>query len=550
MKKSILLFAVALGILTACDPQKEEQDFNVTQIDANDLLANATFEQCDAVLDEDGNVTGYEPSETGNYIKYNIPGVNSISIFTLNADGSEKLLQNTVTESFTHTGGGIFTLKPRRNSDPHQTAYFRYVDQNGKSVIASKEFVVTVPPDIAYELKLLASDDYGEKVWTWDTSVSGTAWGNMGYLPGDGASVGTTGNGQWWGVTSEDEFKGQLQHSKDGKYWGDGSMEAQMIFDEDGNVRCLDEKGKEIRRGPFKIENYDPEAGWKIADLVTDNILWPWVINTGAKTPSECAWTQADGTKITAYEIVYLTPTQMTLVYPGGDTSGNVNGSWGEATYWHFKSESDLLGLLTGYEKGKSWTWDSSVTGAVWGNMGYKPGDGTSVGTTGNGQWWGVTSTDEFAGQPQHSAGGVMHGDGDLNAYMTFDKEGIVTCYAADNSVIRKGIFSLTAISSSSEEIKEAAKENGWDAEEIKKQTAELKKWKVGNLKTDNILWPWVINTGAKMPSEVEWGCHAYEVVYLTPTQMTLVYPGGNADTGEANGSWGEATFWHFKAKE
>lgn len=32
MKKSILLFAVALGMLTACSPQKEEKGFDVTNI--------------------------------------------------------------------------------------------------------------------------------------------------------------------------------------------------------------------------------------------------------------------------------------------------------------------------------------------------------------------------------------------------------------------------------------------------------------------------------------------------------------------------------------
>ena len=45
MKKSIVLFAVALGVLTSCDPIKDEQDFDVTNISANDLLNGATFAQ-------------------------------------------------------------------------------------------------------------------------------------------------------------------------------------------------------------------------------------------------------------------------------------------------------------------------------------------------------------------------------------------------------------------------------------------------------------------------------------------------------------------------
>ena len=37
------------------------------------------------------------------------------------------------------------------------------------------------------------------------------------------------------------------------------------------------------------------------------------------------------------------------------------------------------------------------------------------------------------------------------------------------------------------------------------------------------------------------------EMVYLTGNKMCLVYPdGGDFST---NGGWGEASFWHFKAK-
>ncbi|MBQ7420242.1 MAG: hypothetical protein IJV17_05840 [Prevotella sp.] len=555
MKKSILLFAVALGLFTACDPNKEEKDFDVTNITADQLLANATFEQCAAVLDEDGNIIDYTPSETGNYIKYNVPGVNALSIFTLNADGSEKNLQNAITESFTHTGGGIFILKPRRNSDPHQIAYFRYTNQNGESVVASKEFTVDVPADIPYELKLLASDDYGEKIWKWDPSVSGSGavWGNMGYKAGDGASVGMSGNGQWWGVVSNDSpddgagFAQQLNHSKDGKAWGDGDLDAYMVISEEGTITCYTKDGKEIRKGQFKIENYNPDATWKVADLTTESILWPWVINSGAKTPSECGWGSG------SYEVVYLTPTQMTLVYPGKDAAAaaaadptNENaGSWSEATFWHFKSESDLLGMVSGYAKEKSWTWDTSITGVVWGNMGYCGGDGKNVGTGGEGQWWGITANDSddgagFNQQLQHSPGGVNHGDGDLNAYMTFDKDGMLTSYAADGSVIRKGTYSLTA--TSSKEIKDVTDEFGED------KANQLKAWKTADLKTDALLWPCIINSGAKMPSEVEYGTGAYEVLYLTSDKMTLCYPSEGALYNY--GGWSEATFWHFKAKE
>ena len=38
-----------------------------------------------------------------------------------------------------------------------------------------------------------------------------------------------------------------------------------------------------------------------------------------------------------------------------------------------------------------------------------------------------------------------------------------------------------------------------------------------------------------------------FDVVYLTASKMTLVYPDGGAFDGLGN--WGEATYWHFKAK-
>jgi hypothetical protein len=36
-----------------------------------------------------------------------------------------------------------------------------------------------------------------------------------------------------------------------------------------------------------------------------------------------------------------------------------------------------------------------------------------------------------------------------------------------------------------------------------------------------------------------------FEIVYLTGDKMCLVYPDGGSQ-----GAWGEATFWHFKAKK
>jgi len=496
MKKSIILFAVALGLLTSCDPQKEEKGFDVTNITSDQLLSGATFSQYNAIKDESGNITGYEEAADGNWIKYNIPSVSSVYIFYLKADGSEFKLSS-------GAAGGMFNFVPARGSDPNQTVYFRFVNQNGEEVIASKEFTLQVAGELEMPVRYLASNEYGEKTWYWDPSITGAVWGNMGYQPGTGESVGTTGNGQWWGVTTSEEFNGQLQHTEDGTNHGDGDLKAYMVFNEDGTVKCYDATGAVIRSDSYEVQNWDPSGEWKVGDLKTTAILWPYQIN----------WKDNGNEPIPGtYEIVYLTSDKMTLVYPDGGSQGG----WGEASFWHFCSNSDLMGNIAGYEDGKSWTWDPSVTGAVWGNMGYQPGDGASVGTTGNGQWWGVTTSEEFNGQLQHTEDGTNHGDGDLNAYMTFGTDGILKAYDANGNEIRSSAYEFVPVEGSD--------------------------WKIADLKTTAILWPYQINWKDNGNEPIP---GTYEVVYATGSQMTLVYPDGGSQ-----GAWGEASFWHFKAKE
>lgn len=496
--KKIIFGIMGVLALASCDPKEDKFDFNAPTYTENDLESCITFVQTDA----EGNVTS-----DGNYFTYTTNPATTVSVFVYRADGSENILA---------TGPkGSFTYAPARGEDTNQTIYVRGLNTDGSMPVAKKQVTVFVPSELEPAIRILASNDYGSKVWKWDPSVSGTVWGNMGYCGGSGAAVGTTGNGQWWGVSTNDSpddgagFNQQLQHSAGGVNHGDGDLAAYMVISESGLITCYDKDGGIIRQGAYKVENYDtsdPDA-WKVGDLVTDAILWPWVINTNAKLPSETGW----GTG--AYEICYLTADKMTLVYPGEGAAGNLGG-WGEATYWHFCSSSDFSGMIAGYDNGKDWTWDTSITGAVWGNMGYCGGSGADVGETGNGQWWGVTSTDEFNGQLQHTNTGSNIGDGDLNAYMTIGTDGLIKSYDAQGTVIRSGAYELTPI--------------------------EGDNWKVADLKTDAILWPFEINSNGNIPG-------TYEVVYLTSDKMTLVYP----DKGDFGGlgNWGEATFWHFKAK-
>ena len=489
MKKSILLFAVALGMLTACDPIKDSKDMDIDSYTASNLLDGAEFSQyADAACTT--------PQADGNYIKYNIPNASGIYIYYLKADGSEFKLAS-------GASGGVFNFVPSRGSDPNQTVYFKYINANNEEVIATKEFTVQVAAELKPEIRIIASNDYAKKTWKWDPSITGAVWGNMGYCGGAGSDVGISGNGQWWGVTSTEEFNGQLQHTHNGQNNGDGDLDAYMVFTEDGLINSYDASGSVIRSSTYEIQNYNASGEWKVGNLVTDAILWPYEINSNGNVPG-------------TYEICYLTSDKMTLVYPDGGAFDGL-GNWGEATFWHFTSSSDVKGMAFGYDNGKDWTWDTEATdGVVWGNMGYCGGSGADVGLSSNGKWWGVTSEAEFMTQLNHTNDGNAHGDESMDAYFTLTPDGLITRHAGDGSVINSGSF----------EIDESVAND----------------WKVANLNTTagTILFPYEINSGGNMPT-------TFEMVYLSGSKMCLVYPDGGDFGGLGN--WGEATFWHFKAK-
>ena len=486
MKKSILLFAVALGMLTACDPIKEDGSMKIDSFTSTTLLDGAEFSQY-------ADQACTTPQADGNWIKYNVPKATSVYIYYVKADGSEFKLSS-------GSAGGVFNFVPSRGSDPVQTVYFKFVNANGDEVIASKDFTVQVAAELKPEIRIIASNDYGKKTWMWNkNAIDGVVWGNMGYCGGPGANA--VASGKWWGVTSTDEFNTQLNHTEDGTNHGDGDLNAYMVFTEDGILTAYDASGSVIRNDAYAIENYNPNGEWKVGDLVTKAILWPYEINSGGNIPGR-------------YEICYLTSSEMTLVYPDGGAFDGL-GSWGEATFWQFCSNSDVKGMAHGYDNGKDWTWNTdAVDGVVWGNMGYCGGPGANA--VASGKWWGVTSEEEFMGQLGHTNDGNAHGDESMNAYFTLTPDGVITRHAGDGSVINSGSFDID-----------------------EKVASE---WKLGNLNTTagTILFPYEINSGGNMPT-------TFEIVDLSDKKMTLVYPDGGAFDGL--GGWGEATFWQFKAK-
>ena len=168
---------------------------------AEDILNGISFKQY-----ADADYTT-EQSDA-NYIFYQTNPGRQIQVYNYLSDGSMNLLAS--------GASGKFSIRPKRGSDPVQPVYFRALNSDGTVTEAQTTLTVFVQQELDPEIRLLASDAYGSKVWKWDPSVTGAVWGNMGYCGGSGKDVGISGNGQWWGVTSTDEFIQQLQHSTDG----------------------------------------------------------------------------------------------------------------------------------------------------------------------------------------------------------------------------------------------------------------------------------------------------------------------------------------------
>ena len=487
MKKSILLFAVALGMLTACDPIKEDGSMKIDSFTSSTLLDGAEFSQY-------ADQACSTPQADGNWIKYNVPKATSVYIYYVKADGSEFKLSS-------GSAGGVFNFVPARGSDPNQTVYFRFVNANGDEVIASKEFTVQVAAELKPEVRLIASNAYGKKTWKWNVgnnTSSGHVWGNFG---ADGSWRGDALNDfVWWGVDDAADLTGQLGHSVTGQAIGEESNDATMVFTEDGLVKCYDANGSEIRNGTYEIKGWtgDNHDGFKYGVLHTSEgaTLFPFEIN-------------AVGRYVTDYWIYSLTTDQMILVYPD---NGAFSG-WSEGTYWNFKSDSDVSGMMTNYGS-KTWTWNvgnTTSSGHVWGNFG---ADGNWRGEYLNDfVWWGVDDAADLTGQLGHSVNGSATGEGNNDATMVLYEDGTVKCYDASGSEIRSGSY------------------------EIDLSTADG--WKKGTFKTTEgaILFPFEINAGGRYVTD-------FQIFHISGSEMILTYPDNGAFSG-----WSEGTYWNFKAK-
>lgn len=257
-----------------------------------------------------------EPYNEGHYLTYSLG--DAVGSYTLNVtctDGTAVVYDNETK---------IYKVKVPRGKTEEKTLRFTLFNANGINATAERTLTMTNNDPLTQDQILMAGS--GSKTWTWDKSVGseGSYWGNMGYCGGAGSDVALKAEGQWWGISlSDNDIK---EYTEDGELHGDESPDATMVLDQNGNVKCYNDKGVEIRTGSYEITDYDasnPKA-WRVGYFETTPgaILLPYEMNSGGNMP-------------TKFDLVYLSDSKFCLVYPkGGDF--NSLGNWGEATFWHF----------------------------------------------------------------------------------------------------------------------------------------------------------------------------------------------------------------------
>ena len=306
----------AVGLLTACDPSKDDISMPGNSLTEQQLSDGFTFKQYDETYTQE--------KADGNYFTFFTSPSRVVRIYQVDAEGAETTL-------FSGAANGSFKIVPKRGNPSEQTFYVETKNFDGSLVTTAKTCNVYVPTDLTPEMRILASDAYGYKVWEWDTEfrTDGAVWGNLGYAPGEDWT-----SGIWWGSDPEGLLT-QLNHSDTGVATGEESADAYMTFDwKTGTVKSYDGSGNEIRSGKFEIQNWQmgkrTQASidgsltkWAYGTLHTDagSILFPFQINGG-------------GTKPTDFEIMKATDSQLQLIYAAPGTAG-----WGEATWWAFKKK-------------------------------------------------------------------------------------------------------------------------------------------------------------------------------------------------------------------
>lgn len=506
MKKTLLILALGSVLLTSCDPLKAEGDFIDNNVTSETILGKGTFAQYDGAKDESGNMV-YTPAEDGNYIDFSFPDLTAVTCYYYNRKGEKKIL------SYGRNAARVYYMPPR-GSDPNQTLYFACMGVDGKEVVAEKVFTLQVAQALTPEMKVLVSNA-GSKKWKWmPTNVNGGAvWGNGAYAT-DAMQGGLDIPNAWWGCgvldgECGDKFDSQTKHTG-GKYdeiKGECYAESYMVFDESGSITAYSNEGVKIHEGSFSIKDWNNNeitnsGKYSRGTLETSagSILWPFNCDDGNL-----------GYEPTAFDISYLDPSRMVLVYaPAG------SGSWAACTWWSFMSDDDAPGILASHD----WHWKPTNVnggGAVWGNGAYATGSYNGLGDITN-AWWGCgtedgSCADKFDGQMKHTGGVDVEGEIWNASKMAFNEdEASITVFDQNGKKIRQGTFSTD-------------------------MTPNPDHYTIGTLSTSAgaIMWPFNCddNNLGYQPTQ-------FDITYLSSDCLILVYaPAGS-------GSWAACTWWSF----
>ena len=212
-------------------------------------------------------------------------------------------------------------------------------------------------------------------------------------------------------------------------------------------------------------------------------------------------------------------PSQQTYYVETRDFNGNTITGQKTATVFVPSELSPEMRLLASDSYGsKTWKWNTEFRedGAVWGNLGYAPGEDWTSGI-----WWGA-KPEELTGQLQHSDTHVATGEESNAASMVMYDDGNIACFDAGGNQIRKGKYSV----------------EGWTGEKSQASVdGSIANWAYGTLVTTegSILFPFKINGGGEKPTR-------FEIIQLDASNLKLIY------AAPGTGGWGEATWWAFKS--
>lgn len=509
MKKHYILLATACALI-ACDPIEEDGSFSPIATNVQEVSDGFYFAQF-------ADAAATTPQKDGNYFTYYTSPAKYVKVYNYNSAGEEVMLAL--------GPSGSFKIAPSRGSNTEQKFYVCVYNSDGEKVVAEKTATVYVKGELTPTERLFCSDS-GRKTYKWNDAK--VYWGNMCYgaAGSDGQKVYTEQAGKWWGIEGTDSvserFEEQLKHSVTGQLTGEESLDAYMVFTDDGMIEKYDANGTLLNKTTYEVEEMTENTEWAKYRLKTgeNGILWPFEMNACDKTED------GKGRYVKEFEVCYISPTAMTLVYPD---NGNYKsfGGWDEATFWQFKAD-DYEGALAGVDgNGKSWTWNSDTAEVVtvWGNMSYKADAGSKVFTEQAGKWWGIDplKPEEWEGQIKHTVTGELSGDEDMNAYFTLSPAGELKKYNAKGELLNKTTWEF-----------DASKASG--------------NWSVGHLITgeNSVLWPFEMNACDKTDDGKGRYVKDFEVVYVDDDHLVLVYPDeGKFDAGQGS----EAAYWQFRAK-